>query len=389
MKRVIVWGLLALALLAVLGSAWFLANFDLVPVSGREPPGREARANPYLALERFLAAQGRPLTRSGDPRILDAPPGGVLILDAGRRAHLTPARVEALLAWVAAGGYLIITPDLPGEVDPILSRFDVDCSCKAKPAPAEGDAPAPRPARPTPLPRAVEVAVPGAPRPLRVDADYANLAAGKRAPEWRAGAPGFPEQILHYAEGRGQVTVLYSLGGLFANGTIGHQDHAELLWTLLQTYAPEGRPAVVLLTRFIAPSLVQRLLESAWMPLLAGATLLVLWLWRRIPRFGPVRPDPQPDRRRLGEHLRGVGRYVWRAGGLDVWLAVARESFRTRLALRQPALATLPPAEQAVALAELTGRPASLVAAALQGQEVSPQSFLQALRLLRSLERQL
>ena len=94
-----------------------------------------------------------------------------------------------------------------------------------------------------------------------------------------------------------------------------------------------------------------------------------------------------PSRRELREHLTALGRYVWRAGGLDHWLRVAREDFLARLSLRHPAVAALSPPEQATELARMSGRSASLIAAALHGTVGSPHSFTQAMRTLRNLER--
>jgi hypothetical protein len=400
MTRRIVWGGVLALVFAVLIGLWLATRLEQVEVDHWTPPGQEARRNPFLAMTRFLDAMGRPL-RAGDGEGLDVlPSGGVMLLDAQRRSQLTPARTQALLDWVKRGGYLIVAAEAPGVKDPLLDFFQVDCGCgasrdepeSAAEGPAEGQAEnrlasaaikAPR------RPESVSVSVPGAARPLQVDYSYRQLETGDNEPEWEAGADNYPAQILHFRHGSGHVTVLASLARLFDNQHIGHRDHAELLWTLLETYQPDHSRPVTLLTRLGRVTLFEWLMRPALPATLSAAALLVLWLWSVMPRFGRTLPAVAPARRELREHLAAIGRYVWRVGGLDYWLETARESCRERLALRHPGLLALAPAEQALALAELTRRPASLIAAALHEPARTPQSFTLALRVLRNLERTL
>lgn len=384
MTRRLVWlGVLVLALLA-LGSAWFLHNFERVPVKEREAPQREARQNPYLALERFLARMGRPVLRESNAQALDRlPPGGVLFLDKGRRHHLTPARQAALLRWVQEGGYLLLVPEFQGVPDPLLEALGAEWFEAPETDAEEDDPPARKPPR---LPPQLIVRVPGSDTALAADFRF-GLVPGSPEPEWQAGHPDHGQQLLHYARGRGHVAVVVGLDGMLSNWRIGERDHAELLWALLQRYQPQG--TVMLVSRLEVPSLWDWLAESAWAACIAAAALLVLWLWRIVPRFGPIAPELPPARRELREHLAAVGRFLWRSGGLGHWLAVARGSFLARLALRHPAIAALPAGEQAAALAQLTGRPAQHIAAALHGPAATPAAFTEALRLLQRIQSRL
>ena len=386
MKRSVVWGsVLGLAFLVLVGT-WFNAKFEQVPSEKWTPPGKEARQNPHLALQRFLAAMGRPLTRADNAAFLDRlPAGGVLILDSQRRAHMTPDRVKRLLRWVEAGGYLIVAAEEPAIEDPVLAFFQVNCGCQ----PGDDKTPAAVKEKPPKPPASIAVTIPGAVRTLDVDFSYSGLTPAAIQPEWRAGAAGYADQILHFRHGAGNVTMLSRLSGMLGNQTIGHRDHAELLWTLIETYQPDRSRPLTLVTRLVTTKLGQWLLASAWTALISALALVALWLWAVVPRFGPPRPENAGGRRELGEHLAAIGRYVWRLGGLDHWLETAREAVRSRLALRHPAILALAPPAQAAALAELTQRPISLIAAALHQPARSPQSFTQAMRTLRSLERTL
>ncbi len=398
MTRRIVWITLLVVGLLVLVGAWFVANYEQVPFKQRLDEEPEARRNPHLALERFLARMGRPLARQTDARSLDAlPPGGVLILDRNRRHHMNPVRTERLMAWVAAGGYLIVVPEYSGVSDPVCRKLGVGEFKSNKKElmnlqedDEEDEDKPPEQARPPTMPKppkTIAVAVPGAARPLVVNYWTRGHAAGKLKPDWRAGDANYGAQFLHYSVGSGHVTVADGLTQLVSNRNIGEHDHAELLWTLIQTYQPDPTQPVTLMSKLSVPSLWDWLAESAWTAVIAGLVLLALWIWRIVPRFGPAMPEPDASRRELREHLTALGRYVWRAGGLDHWLHVAREDFLTRLALRHPAVAALAPEAQAGELARMTERSASLIAAALYGPAASPHSFTLAMRTLRNLER--
>lgn len=444
MTRRIVWiSVLVLAVFTI-GTAWFLTTFEQVPVKHRTGEQLEARRNPYLALERFLERMGRPLTRVGRTDMLDhLAADGVLILDCCRRSQMSPQRVDRLLAWVAAGGYLMMVPETGSIPDPILDRLGIvrnepetdDESTDEQTEPTVDDeSPDPEnqededadpgigeeipdgdedgtengdrattgpdspPAtgadgpicRPDSTPDTVTVTLPHAARPLVAAYRRPNLWSTRIEPEWSAGDEnGSGAQWLHLAYGQGQITIAAGWGRSLQNRKIGDYDHAELLWALLQAYRPDPAQPIVLATRMNVITLGDWLIESAW-PALAGLLVwLGAWLWHRIPRFGPAQPEAPPDRRELREHLAAVGRYIWRAGSLGHWLDIARESFFTRLGRRHPALLDLAPAEQADALARLSGHSSSLVMTALHEPVASPQSFILALRTLRNLERSL
>ncbi len=361
-------GLLALA-------AWWMSALERVPIKSREPPQLEARRNPWLALERLTVRLGGALTRSSDIRLLDRlPDGGTLLLARQRGQVLTPARVQRLLAWVEEGGYLIVVAEFPGVADPLLERLGVKREWTSPSV--RGDA-------------SVEVVVPGAARALNWGRSrYGLTLEGDRLPEWSA-AVGQPAQLLHFRLGRGQLTVAAGLDDRLNNRQIAKFDHAELYWTLLERYDQSPSPRVLLLARLEMPTLFAWLWQHAWTVCLAALLLLILGLARIIPRFGEIRPQAPAARRELREHLAAIGRYQWRTGELAALLAPAREHFQRRLALRQPAIAALPPAAQAPALAALSQRPAVLINTALVGQASTAREFTDAVGLLHHLERDL
>ena len=324
-----------LALLLGLGTIWFLTNYERVAYKERVGPSNAARLRPFLAAERLAERMDLGATEVRSLPELDAlVPGGVLLLPAQRQA-LEPRRLNQLAAWVNRGGHLIAEAEYDGVGDPLLDLLAVRRSsietANAKPLAVDvGEG------------RRLSVWLP---QRMGLKAEQADAVLV------RAGAVDAP-QLISYRRGTGIVTVATSLD--FArNRLIGQHDHAAFLWHLidLNPDAEElqvfNRPERLSLSRFLA--------DRAPEALGASLALLVLWLWRIAPRFGPVAPDAPPARRRLLDHLRASGRYYWAKGLRAELVIAARDSALRRLARAQPDFADAPDAEKASRLASLTG----------------------------------
>ncbi len=320
-----------LALLA-LGAVWFLSAFERVPAKQWVGPSGEALRNPFLAAERFAARMGlRTRQIRALPDLDRLAPNGVLLLP-NRRQAIEPRRLRDLAGWVEGGGHLIAEAELPGVADPLLDLFGV-LRTAAQPA-----------ARPRPAP----VELPGG-RKLEVAlAGPVLLQAPERDVWFRAGGTG-GAQVLTLAHGKGLLTAASTLA--FArNGAIASQDNAEFLWELTEL-SPTAEFQVYL--RPVRLSLWTFLSENAAPVLASTAALILLWLWRTAPRFGPVTPDAPPARRRLLDHLRASGRYYWSHDLRARLVEAAREAALRRMARAQPDFPFAPAAERALRLASL------------------------------------
>jgi hypothetical protein len=381
MSRRVVWWTVAVAALCTLAAWWFFDNVELVTEKKHEGMKAEARRNPFLAAERLFSRLGRKVTRIRNSADLDALAAGsgdgVLILERARRTF-PPKQAERLLQWVERGAYLIADAGYDDE-DFLAKAFGVKAAASPGKSPASGGKGSGKPY--------VDVVLPGDPLRYRLTFGYAReLAAGEIRPEWRvAGRNG--SLILHYAHGRGKVTLVNSLYFL-GNGRIGQFDHAELAWALLRRYQPEG--AIHLVGRLEYPSLWQWLAEYAWMALASFALLVALWLWSVIPRFGGLRAAPDAARRDLAQHLFAIGRSLWREGGLGPLRELARREVAQHLALRHPALKRRMAGERRAALARMTGLDDREIREALDDPRApSPEDFTRAMRTLQRLEQKL
>lgn len=321
--------LLGIVALAGLALAWWRANFELLPVKEWVGASGEARVRQFLAAERFAERMGWKATEARSLPALDALPArGTLILPSRRQA-LSEERLTELVRWTERGGHLIAEAELLGVPDPLLDLLRVER----------------QQAPPTAKPLVVEF--PGTGRRLSVAMfSGMKLVATDADVRLRAG-----EQLVSFARGGGMVTVAATLD--FArNRAIGDNDHAEMLWRLLEL--TPGRALVV----YWSPmrlSLWGFLTEHAAPALAATALLLALWLWSIAPRFGPVAPDAPLGRRRLLDHLRASGRYYWNQGLRSRLVVAARDAALRRIAHAQPDFAAASEAERVSRLASVAG----------------------------------
>lgn len=132
--------------------------------------------------------------------------------------------------------------------------------------------------------------------------------------------------ILRFDLGEGQVVVLNDLD-FASNFELARNDHAEFVWRLVHLHADPER---VWFYHADRQDLGAWLRKNAWAPLGAIGLLVLLLLWRGMPRFGPIADDPQPVRRRLLDHLRATGSFLAKAnqrediGAAAIRVALAR-----------------------------------------------------------------
>jgi hypothetical protein len=320
--------LLPFALVALLaaGVAWFLSTHERVPSREWVGPSAEARRNAYLAAGRFATRMGLATRELRSLPDLDTlKPKSALLLP-NRRQALDPRRLREIAAWVQAGGHLIVEAELVGVADPLLDLAGVER--------LRGVAPA--------KPVAVELADG---RKLSVSLFGAmTLEAGDADEKGR---------FVSFDYGEGVVTALIGLH--FArNQLVGTEDNADFLWHLL-TLTPAAELQIYLRPERL--SLWGFLVQHAAPVLAAAAALIAAWLWRLAPRFGPVRPDPAPARRRLLDHLRASGRFYWAQGLRGRLLAAARDAALRRIARAQPDFVQAGQAERAARIAALAQIP--------------------------------
>lgn len=336
-------------LLSLLGWLWFEKNFEKRTRVDRSTMSVEARRNPLLAAEMFLARLGLEVKSQSGRGYLVKPPeetGLLFVRDLG--PPLTDASVRSLLAWVERGGHLVAAPSdqlEEGRSDPLLRKFGV--SLVKLDADEEADD----------LARG-DLLLPGQTAGLRIDFDQ------QRWFEIDADFEGVsPEvadsQYLRFPWGQGWVTFI-SDSDVFTNNQLGNSDHA----LLMADFAPERGRAWLLYSAQM-PSLLS--LIWRWVPylVLTIIPLLLLILWRMTRTTGPQLVLAYSDRRDLLEHLQASAEFAWRydlKGGL---LEGARDQVEKRWLSAHPQLLQLDEQARCDWLAQRTGLNATVIHQAL------------------------
>lgn len=327
-KSAIRASLLALPLVAFILYAavnWYTLEDEDVRIGA----GDAASEDPYLAFGRLLERMGAPATRGESPSAIDTPPPrGTLLISGRRLAYMTPARVNRIVRWVEAGGSLVVEAENEAIDDPLLNALGVQ-----RIFPERDESGGRKNIDPRAYAKAGSVLTldwPQLGRPLRarLGTAFGELRDTRVRSDSRELRQGERVVALTFASGEGRVTVLPTLAFL-RNHQVGEHDHAELGWRLASAQSP-----ALLYLRMQSPPLLDWIRRDAWPVALAGALLLVLWLGRIIPRFGPLEPAGEPARRSLLEHIVASGRFLWSRGAGAYLLEAVRER-AARLARRR------------------------------------------------------
>lgn len=223
----------------------------------------------------------------------------------------------------------------------------------------------------------------------------AQNAPAQRSPEpadsaWKQQQTAHPEApglaAARWRLGKGVVSAVCE-DRWMENASLGKLDHAELV---LRLFVEPAHPKLIFGTVYDGtspakgkdtkpggpsrqsrepPPLIKWLFHHAWSALIALAVLIALVLWRAMPRFGAILPEPPPARPGLREHLRAMAGYFLREKDYLHLLTAMREEFK-RMAIRHANTAELPLNE----IAELAGLKEDLLREAL---EATPEDRFQ------------
>jgi len=148
---------------------------------------------------------------------------------------------------------------------------------------------------------------------------------------------------------------------IFANDTLLFGDNGLIDVAALQLRA--GRELWIAAGDGRQPVLAWLWTQAPAVPL-AGALLLVLWLWRSLPRFGPREELPGTARRSMIEQISGTARFLWQRSPAALHGA-QRRALDEAAARRIRNYARLDLSDRAAAIARATGFEASALLQAL------------------------
>jgi hypothetical protein len=297
-----------------------------------------ARSQPFLAAERLLEESGLSVQHIHSASKLPTY-GEVLILSAGAaESSVTTRRV---LDWVESrGGHVIF---LAEQYESWRDDWEMGFGDLAELF---------RDHKPGPLLRALNIETTTSPKTSGeveiADREFTyemrNRLAfkiGKRRPDVISGSRD-EAWICSFEQGRGRVTLIASAHP-FRNRFIDREDHADLLLEIVQlgdaykdSYRYGSNEVFFFLTG--SDSFLSMVWSRFWMPLSALLALVVLLLWKAIPRFGPMRRAPGENVRQFSEHLKMSGQFLWRHGQSGELLEAVRRSILQKIKSRHASL---------------------------------------------------
>lgn len=365
-------------LLGALAVWWFLETHERVSEKLELPPKGEASYNPLYALKVSLRDAGRRVESRQRLRLAEHPlkPGDTVLMMGDLRA-LPVADAEALLDWVAEGGHLVVTTPAPGVA---IGDADVPLLTDLGIAPYDD------------MPECMDLQVDALERHGEFcegrrfyfyDEDAQVLAAWSEENE-----DGLDYGYARVGWGEGTVDVLAELDFL-RNDKLDDVQHLALARQLLQPNW-DARGTFHLIYSADMPPLWKLLLDHGWRALLPLFLALLVWLWMRAERLGPLLPAPPMDRRSLLEHVQASGEHLYRYGRRATLYAAVHEAFMRRLRQRDPYAAALDGPAQVEAIARRTGLSKDEVEAALRyPRSGDRKDFVQRIARLLQLRRQL
>ena len=189
--------------------------------------------------------------------------------------------------------------------------------------------------------------------------------------------------FMQVAVGQGLLTVTAG-NTIFANGWIDEQDHAYLLWLL----AGEGE--TLLLYSLASPGLSEIIWRQAPHLVLSFILLVLVTLWLRGRRFGPIRPATDDSRRSLREHLLSSGEYQWRKQQVQQLITPLQRGIHDRAARVLLDYPALDKRQRIEALARHTGIEAGLITRALSGTAPGTTgAFTEHVQILKAIREKL
>mgnify|MGYP001077495927 CR=1 FL=1 len=344
----------------------------------------EARKNPFLAATIFLKDYGLTVRRERSFRpfdkALNAEEWGtvdtIVLVDA--YGSLSTPRMQNLLSWVDQGGHLIATAsnrfidNIDGVSDSLFDHFRVEVNRQNGEGMEQdlwalinrfGYLAGMTGAELCPM-LAAQTQFSFAGDDVEIGVHFLNTdvmqAEGRQPDAWVGEASS--AYMLQFDLGEGMVTLVTSLD-LWKNSAVGCLDHAWFLWQLAP-YSGE----MVFFQNFEYPGVMGVIWRYFDITLMVAAFLLLLWLWYRGVRFGPVRENFTMERRQLMEHIDASAHFLWRIGKTDHLIQAIRDQTLQAIQHKHPQL--FPVEDDASAVKGLDGRAKSLTSQAEQNTRI-------------------
>lgn len=384
-----VWVTSIIVLILGLIYAW-LASYAEVRYSTKDlGASKEARKNPFLAAEMFLAQQNIDVSLERNFQLLDSEisPDHVLLITNSRKP-LSDARIQNIWQFVEQGGHLILTAneyfdDAKGESGaPFLDQLDVrlyrDEGTTRSYTEDELDNMSEEEYNDY-VDEQTETRLTFAGYDKETVAYFPRvrylLDAGGES-SFRGGT-NESTHIIQYDRGEGVITILSS-NRIWNNGQIERADHAMFLYQLV-----EGSSKVWLIYNPQFDSLFSLMWQHGYYVLISALILLVSIIWFHQIKTGPVFPKFSNNSRQLLQHISAASEFKWLQGDKETLLKSARDDVMRRIKRINPIIARDTPENQIQFLQKLTEIDAQQLTDAFHNDADTPIEFTNQMKTLQ------
>lgn len=283
----------------------------------------KARINPYLAAERFLESYGYEIERRpGWPRLED----DMMMVVVPVESLTSQGYVKDLDEWVRYGGHAVVLMAWgdshindwstrwgagSAEIPEVFSEWmaEVDMSFEYE---LEADDDSSGEDKTT---------------AERLRYDGGRFEVFMEAKTQALDDKGKPRMLVSKDYGEGIITLMADARP-FRNRYIGDYDHAALLLAVTES-SMYGN--TVVFVRNASLSFWDLLWERLWPAMVALILLIVFWLWKSLPRFGPLDSfEEVSSLRAYGHHLEALGDFHWRLDRAEGLLRPLRQNLLER-----------------------------------------------------------
>ena len=323
MRKKLLWFCISLGVLG-LGAWMFFSVFEVVEDERYFPPSREARLNDYLAMDRWLGAEGhavRVVTRGNLETLKTAAEGTIFIQS--ELFDWNEAALEYLEAWVRSGGSLILclgyyrSWDTDEELGLFLSRLGLEADTSWNTRVYDPLAPS--------FGRNIQFII------SEGETAGDNLTLTLKDPN------GFI-RLVQYTMGRGKIAVT-SRPQFMMTLRLDEEPNARLSWYLLAGDASGRVNGDILFIRGErqGEGIMGRVFQlgNFAVIIISALVLVVVGFWSVIPQFGVIKGIEEKSGKGLTERFLAEGRFLARFGALDTYRNVYFREIRRRLLKRE------------------------------------------------------
>jgi hypothetical protein len=316
----------ALVFGVVLAASAFLAvmvyqTFEIYPRTDWVQASREARLNPYLALDRWLKKTGHPVRvrLSGNAKLITSAPEKIVFIQASLFTW-SGGLYEDLKPWIEQGGSLILSLDAgkdggreePADLPAFLKALGLRRKYTAS---GSGGAP-------VDFDRNLIL------KPVKQNKNRARLTS-------RKDARGII-RLVTLSLGQGSVTVMGS-PRFMRSDLVGKPENAQLAWDLTGGRDREGG-GVFFIRGAGRPESFYTKLEERGNPvflIISALTVIGLGFWMVIPAFGRPQKDDEPPGKPIRERFLAEARFLKKFRALDTYLSIYIQELKLKFRRRE------------------------------------------------------